>query len=84
MDVFTDDKVKDLVKFQINRQIKNLFKTFLLNLEDLQDDFNIPDYIYAQQRKRILDAGNNTIRELEELLNSLKIEFKGDVNNENK
>jgi len=79
-------KLKELLEFQINRNIINLYKSFLIILEDIQDEHQsnfdklknaIPEnnelidqanywdeskmeYI----RKKVLDQGNNTQREI--------------------
>ena len=90
-------KLKDLLAFQINRNIINLYKRYLNLLEDLQEEHvnmlnklnkkvdletlkNV-DYFdenkYNYIRKRILDLGNETYREIEKTL-----EFLEDKNNE--
>ena len=76
--------VKDYLQFQIRRSITNLFKDFLLILEDLQEtDYNIADTVYQKYRKRVLDSANDKIREIEEILNNLEILIK-DNNEQNK
>ena len=67
---------KDFVFFQNRRKIINLCKFFLLSLEDVRDDYDIPDEIYERNRKRILDFGNDTIRELEENLEKFEFTLK--------
>ncbi len=79
-------ELKDLLEFQINRNIINLYKTFLMTLEDmhhqhknsfkklkqaLPDDSSLIDQAdYWDQdrmdylRKKILDQGNNSLREI--------------------
>jgi hypothetical protein len=90
-------KLKDLLAFQINRNIINLYKRYLNLLEDLQEEHvnmlnklnkkvdletlkNV-DYFdenkYNYIRKRILDLGNETYREIEKTL-----EFLDDKNHE--
>jgi len=69
-------KINDLINFQIRRQITNLFKNYLDLLEDLQQEYNIPDYIFSKNRKIILDRANNTIREIDDLLSNLNITLK--------
>ena len=69
--------IKDYLQFQIRRSITNLFKDFLLILEDLQEtDYNIADAVYQKYRKRVLDSANDKIREIEEILNNLEILIK--------
>lgn len=69
--------INSLVEFQIRRNITSLFKQFLLILEDLQDlDANISDKVFQDYRKRVLDQGNDTLRELLDLLAGLDVNFK--------
>lgn len=70
------DSAKDFVLFQNKRKIINLCKYFLLSLEDVCDNHNIPKEIYEKNRKRILDFGNDTIRELEENLEKFDFRLK--------
>ena len=71
------DSAKDFVTFQVTRKVTNLYKQFLFLLEDLQDQgYDIPDEVYQRMRKRILDHGNDTIRELEENLDKLDITLR--------
>jgi hypothetical protein len=70
-----NQKEKDYLKFQIRRKVINLYKNFFFILEDMAKDSNnkISDTKYQQIRKRILDHGNDTIREIEEDLNKFNI-----------
>lgn len=68
-----NDKIKEFVQFQIRRNLTNLFKNFLLILEDC----NLTDSEYQKFRKRILDDSNNKLREIEETFDNLNISFKG-------
>jgi len=69
-----DIKVKEYIFFQNKRKITNLYKNFLILLEDLrEDDYNISDDKYQRLRKRILDAGNDAIRQFEEELNNIDL-----------
>ena len=68
------DSAKEFVTFQVTRKVTNLYKQFLFLLEDLQDQgYDIPDEVFQRMRKRVLDHGNDTIRELEENLDKLDI-----------
>lgn len=72
-----DDKVKEFLQFQIRRKVTNLYKNFLFILEDLKSEqYNMSDEVYQRHRKRILDHGNDAIRDIEECLKSLKINLK--------
>jgi hypothetical protein len=62
-------KEKDYLKFQLRRKITTLFKNFFFLLEDL----NLEDEKYQKLRKRVLDYGNDTIREIEEDINKFDI-----------
>jgi hypothetical protein len=50
----------NLIKIQVEREIKSLFKYYLETLEELKLDKDQHDIL----RKRILDHSNDTIREL--------------------
>lgn len=71
------DKTKDFVNFQVRRKVTNLYKQFLFILEDLQGDgYNIPEEAYQKARKRVLDYGNDAVREIEENLKNFDIKLK--------
>jgi len=55
-------KEKDFLIFQIRRKIINLYKNFFFILEDI----DLTETQHQKIRKRILDLGNDTIREIEE------------------
>lgn len=62
-----DPKIKEYVLFQLRRKITNLYKQFLFILEDIDNSkYNMSDEAYQKFRKRVLDYGNDTIREIEE------------------
>jgi hypothetical protein len=70
-------KAKDFLSFQVNRKVTSLYKSFLFILEDLQDSgYNISDSVFQRYRKRVLDNGNDAIREIEEILEKLKIDLE--------
>ena len=61
------DIINNFFAFQTRRKVTNLYKQFFFILEDLQaDGMKIPEEQPQRSRKRILDLGNDTIRELEE------------------
>ena len=71
------EKEKDFLKFQVTRKVTNLYKNFLFILEDLQgEDYNISEEAYKRSRKRVLDHGNDSIREIEEYLEKFEIRLK--------
>jgi hypothetical protein len=69
-----DIKIKEYVLFKNRRQVVNLYKNFLILLEDLKEDgYNINDEKYQRLRKKILDSGNDSIRNFEEDLNNINL-----------
>ena len=61
------DIINNFFAFQTRRKITNLYKQFFFILEDLQvNGVKIPEETNKRIRKRILDLGNDCIRELEE------------------
>ena len=88
--------VKEIISFQIHRNITNLYKKyfeisedlleehriFVARLKDLDDVSKVDsiDYFteekYNNIRKKILDAGNDVVRELERTLDFVEIELK--------
>ena len=89
--------VKDIISFQVHRNIVNLYKKHFEIIEDLQiehesfiskikknslDDLPIDDLNYFTSerydhiRKRILDSGNDCIREIEKVLELVDINVK--------
>ena len=72
-----DEREKDFLKFQIRRKITNLYKRFLIILEDMcEDQYNDHEEAYQKARKKILDEGNDSIRELEENLDKFDVRLK--------
>ena len=72
-----DTREKEFLQFQINRKVKNLYKNFLFILEDLKSQgYDISDEDFQRCRKRVLDHGNDAIREIEDCLKDLDIRFK--------
>jgi hypothetical protein len=68
------NQAKDFIKFQTERKITNLYKQCLFILEDLNaDGGNISNEKFTRIRKRILDYGNDAIRELQEVLDKFEV-----------
>lgn len=89
----------EVLRFQLHRTITNLFKGYLIMLEDLGDSHDealaklkaalpeqyrpyvdladdlTPDH-GALLRKKVLDGGNDVLREVTKLLEQFEIEFK--------
>ena len=96
VDKFHSDQLKELLTFQINRGIVNLYKKYFLIIQDLKQEHEVllekvaqetsPDFPqkidyftedkYNYIRKKILDAGNDSIRELEKTLEVVDVRFK--------
>ena len=72
-----ESKLQEYVQFQISRKLTQLDKNFLFILEDLRaQGYDITDEDYQRARKRVLDHGNDSIREIEECLKDLDIRLK--------
>lgn len=91
-------KLKELVEFQVNRNVINLYKTFLIMMEDMHQQHQITftklrmalpedeslinqaDYWDPERmdylRKKILDTGNNTLREVISQLDQFELTIK--------
>ena len=96
VDKYHSDQLKELLTFQINRGIINLYKKYFLIIQDLKQEHEVlldkvaqetsPDFPqkidyftedkYNYIRKKILDAGNDSIRELEKTLEVIDVRFK--------
>lgn len=90
---------KDVLHFQLDRNVRLLFREQLMLLEDLGKEHdlaldklndNLPeeyrkyvdlaDYLTPERgqqlRKRVLDRGNDVLRNFEELLKQFEVNFK--------
>jgi len=77
MEKIQESPASDFIRFQVNRQIITLFKNCLIILEDLKLDHpDISDEDFKRSRKKILDYGNSTLREMEAYLDKVEITFK--------
>ena len=70
------DKGREFIEFHHKRKTINLCKSFLFLLEDLKGA-TITEEKYQKIRKRVLDIGNDSIREFDEHLDSFNINIKG-------
>lgn len=91
-----EEKVKDYLAFQLNRNIISLYKRYFEIVDDLKQehelmllkvkkqtstqfaeniDYFTPDK-YNYIRKKILDAGNDAIRNIESNFKSVSINLK--------
>lgn len=72
-----NEKVSDYIKFQIRRNVTNLFKQFLVVLEDIRSNpTDLSDVTFERNRKKVLDSGNDAIREIEKNLEKVYITLK--------
>jgi len=60
----------------IDNQIKQLYKSFLIELEDLVSEYEIDEEIFTKYRKKILDSGNDCVREVNRNLSVVIMKFK--------
>ena len=73
----TENKEREFLKFQLRRKVTSLYKNFLFILEDLDSKaYNMDEESYQRYRKRILDHGNDLIREIEEDLDKFDIKLR--------
>ena len=65
---------KEYIKFHVRRKTTSLYKDLLFILEDLKEDqYNISVKVFSRMRKRVLDSGNEAIRELDTIIDQIKI-----------
>ncbi len=67
---------ESIILYQNRRQTTYLFKFLLVILEDLRDQNLLSEEYFNQTRTRILDVGNQNIRDLEELIEKFEIRYK--------
>lgn len=71
-----DVKLDEYFRFQIERKIINLYKSFLIILEDQRQNRTINTEEYQNLRKKVLDLGNDAVRELKEHLDKVTLTLK--------
>jgi hypothetical protein len=64
--MFDKQKQKELYVFQIDRNYSSFYKNILFIFEELRDDDQISNDQYQRFRKRILDLGNDSSRQLKD------------------
>ena len=64
--MFDKQKQKELYVFQIDRNYSSFYKNILFIFEELRDDNQISNDQYQRFRKRILDLGNDSSRQLKD------------------
>lgn len=91
-----EEKIKEYLRFQLNRNIISLYKKYFEMVDDLKQEHNLMllkmekasskefveniDYFsedkYNYIRKKILDSGNDAIRNIESSFKSIQITLK--------
>ena len=66
---------KDIYVFQTKRSITSLYKHFLSILEDIAHEHNYSQEKFSYLRKKVLDAGNEAVRDFEEQAKNFEISF---------
>ena len=67
-------KEQEYLNFQVKRKVTALFKNIFFLLEDLQkENKNFSKEKYDHIRKRILDYGNDAIRDIQTDINQFNI-----------
>lgn len=74
-------EINNFVIGAISSEVKKLYLSFLYCSEDMMQQGKLTEEDFLFLRKRILDYGNNTIRNLEEQLNNFDFSFKKTENN---
>ena len=70
-------KHQDFLTFVARRKVTNLYKHFLFILEDLKGtNPEMGEEDFQRARKRVLDYGNDAIREIEENIEKFEIRLK--------
>ena len=68
--------INNFVVAAVTGEIKKLYLSFLYSSEDLVKTGKLSEEDYQWLRKRILDYGNNSIRNIDTQLNSFDFSFK--------
>ena len=63
-------EINDFAVQGITNEVKKLYLSFLYTLEDLRDNEKLSPEDFDRLRKRVLDYGNNTIRNLTQQLDN--------------
>ena len=59
---------REFVNLQVQSLVAKLFKSNLVTLDALKEHSEVSDAVAKEARKRILDSGNDTVRELLNLI----------------
>lgn len=74
--------IKNFIFGFIKKSVTRLFLSFIYILEDVVADGRMSDEEFQKLRKRILDHGNNTIRDINKELENFDFLFISNDNNE--
>lgn len=66
---------RDLLVYQVSREFISLSKYFLILLEDLREQNIIGEDEFSKYRKKILDSGNDSIRNLSSFIDKFDIKL---------
>lgn len=69
-------EINDFAVQGITNEVKKLYLSFLYTLEDLRDNEKLSPEDFDRLRKRVLDYGNNTIRNLTQQLDNFDFSLK--------
>ena len=72
--------IHNFIKGFIKRSVTRLFLSFIYTLEDLVSEDKITQDEFQKIRKRILDKGNNCIRDINIELENFEFIFKNEDN----
>jgi hypothetical protein len=72
--------IQNFIKGFIKRSITRLFLSFIYMLEDFVSEGQMTQEEFQRLRKRILDKGNNCIRDIETELENFDFLFKNKDN----
>lgn len=74
--------VKNFIFGFIKKSVTRLFLSFIYILEDIVADGRMSDEEFQKLRKRILDYGNNTVRDINKELENFDFLFIDNDNSE--
>lgn len=69
-------EINNFVIGMVRSEVKKLYLSILYTAEDLAKDSKISDESFQLLRKKILDCGNNSIRNLDVQLDNFDFNFK--------
>ena len=72
-------EINNFVIGAVSNEVKKLYLSVLYSAEDLQRQGKLSDEDFQFLRKRILDYGNNAIRNLEVQLDNFDFTFKNNI-----